>query len=223
MAKFCKNCGAELSEGSVFCDECGTKAGNSSPPKSNDLFRLYNIDMMDGEEVIRHSQIHVGCLYLPLIILGLGLFFGFIGMISILSDSYYYGSASFFFIIIGYLNIFTIVGAIWFIIRYIGYKTNDLILTNKRVFGKCGLISTTQMQAPLNKIDSVSFSNGPVGKLIGYGTVRIATTSSVFKFRFIREGQSLYNDIFNQLEISEVENRNENAKAIVDAMEEKLS
>ena len=72
----------------------------------------------------------------------------------------------------------------------IGYNTNDLILTNKGVFGKCGLISTT---------------------------------SSTFKFRFIRDGQTLYNDIFNQLEISEVESRNLDAKAIVDAMAEKLS
>lgn len=109
------------------------------------------------------------------------------------------------------------------LISFIGYKTNDLILTNKRVFGKCGLISTTQMQSPLNKIDSVSYSSGLFGKIIGYGTVRISTTSSTFKFRFIRDGQTLYNDIFNQLEISEVESRNLDAKAIVDAMAEKLS
>lgn len=122
-----------------------------------------------------------------------------------------------------FFNGFTIIGLIWLLIRFIGYKTNDLILTNKRVFGKCGLISTTQMQSPLNKIDSVSYSNGLFGKIIGYGTVRISTTSSTFKFRFIRDGQTLYNDIFNQLEISEVESRNLDAKAIVDAMAEKLS
>ena len=79
------------------------------------------------------------------------------------------------------------------------------------------------MQSPLNKIDSVSYSSGLFGKIIGYRTVRISTTSSTFKFRFIRDGQTLYNDIFNQLEISEVESRNLDAKAIVDAMAEKLS
>lgn len=86
-------------------------------------------------------------------------------------------------------NGFAIIRLIWLLIS-IGYKTNDLILTNKRVFSKCGLISTT---------------------------------SSSFKFRFIRDGQTLYNDIFNQLEISEVESRNLDAKAIVVAMAEKLS
>ena len=220
MVKYCKNCGSELEEGSVFCNECGTKAGDSRPMGnySSNVFNDYKIDMMDGETVIRQSQIHEGCLLVPGIIFGFGILLGIFLLIIQLQNYFYPG-----FLISDFLNIFTIVGLIWLIIRYIAYKTNDLILTDKRVFGKIGLISTTQMQAPLNKIDSVSYSNGLIGKLIGYGTVQIATTSSKFKFRFIRDGQTFYNDIFNQLEISEVEKRNDNAKAIVGAMEEKLS
>ena len=169
--------------------------------------------MIDGEEVIRSSQIHVGCLYLPLIIMGIGLMIGVMTIIASIS----YG-AFVPIVIFSFLNIFTIVGLIWFIIRFYGYKTNDLILTNKRVFGKCGLISTTQMQSSLNKIDSVSFSNGLIGKIIGYGTVQITTQSSVFKFRYIREGQTLYSDIFNQIEIYVKEKVEENAKAIARAI-----
>lgn len=169
--------------------------------------------MIDGEEVIRSSQIHVGCLYLPLIIMGIGLMIGVMTIIASIS----YGAFGPI-VIFSFLNIFTIVGLIWFIIRFYGYKTNDLILTNKRLFGKCGLISTTQMQSSLNKIDSVSFSNGLIGKIIGYGTVQITTQSSVFKFRYIREGQTLYSDIFNQIEIYVKEKVEENAKAIARAI-----
>ncbi|WP_304091624.1 PH domain-containing protein [Methanobrevibacter gottschalkii] len=169
--------------------------------------------MIDGEEVIRSSQIHVGCLYLPLIIMGIGLMIGVMTIIASIS----YGAFGPI-VIFSFLNIFTIVGLIWFIIRFYGYKTNDLILTNKRVFGKCGLISTTQVQSSLNKIDSVSFSNGLIGKIIGYGTVQITTQSSVFKFRYIREGQTLYSDIFNQIEIYVKEKVEENAKAIARAI-----
>ena len=215
MVKYCKNCGSELEEGSIFCNECGTKAGESAPRggSSNDVFSNYRIDMMDGEEVIRHSQIHEGCLILPGIVLGIGIIIGIISFIAIASMGYFFG-------IWGFFNAFTIVGLIWLIIRYIGYKTNDLILTNKRVFGKSGLISTTQMQSSLNKIDSVSYQNGLIGKIIGYGTVQVATTSSKYKFRFIRNGQTLYNDIFNQLEISESEKIKQNAKAIADEIRE---
>ncbi len=74
------------------------------------------------------------------------------------------------------------------------------------------------MQSSLNKIDSVSFSNGLIGKIIGYGTVQITTQSSVFKFRYIREGQTLYSDIFNQIEIYVKEKVEENAKAIARAI-----
>lgn len=217
MVKYCKECGSELEEGSLFCDECGTKVGVTSSSANSTLFSTYNIDMMDGETVIRHSQIHVGCLILPGIVLALGILIGFINFILLLGTYYYPGELFF-----SFFNIFTIIGVIWIVVRFLGYLSNDLILTNKRVFGKCGLISTTQMQSPLNKIDSVSYSNGIIGKIIGYGTVKIATTSTTFKFRFIREGQSLYNDIFNQLEASEAERRSEDARAIVDAMAEKL-
>lgn len=220
MVRYCKKCGSELEEGSIFCNECGTKTGQSAGNGfSNNVFRDYNIDMMDGEVIVRQSQIHEGCLIVPGIVLGFGILIGFVLLISQLSYYYFYPGLIF----LDFLNIFTIAGLIWLIIRFIAYKTNDLILTNKRVFGKIGLISTTQMQSPLNKIDAVSYSNGLMGKLIGYGTVVIVTTSSKFKFRFIREGQTFYNDIFNQLEASEVEKRNDNAKAIVDAMAEKLS
>lgn len=217
MVKYCKSCGSKLNDDAIFCDECGTKIG-ASALGGNGLFNSYNIDMMDGENIIRQSQIHSGCLIPPAIVFGFGILIGFIILIKMLSFYYYDFGIVFF----GFFNLFTIFGLIWFVVRYIAYKTNDLILTNKRVFGKCGLISTTQMQSPLNKIVSVSFSNGPIGKIIGYGTVRIATASTTFKFRFIRDGQTLYNDIFNQLEVNEVECREKNAKAIVDAMAEKL-
>ena len=169
--------------------------------------------MIAGEEIIRSSQIHIGCLYLPLIVMAFGFFIGLIMALIIVSKGFYYPG-----IITLPFNVIFILGLIWLIIRYIGYRNNDLILTNKRVFGKCGLISTTQMQSPLSKIDSVSFKNGLFGKLIGYGTVEIATTSTKFKFRFIKEGQTFYNDIFNQLEISENEKRIENANAIANAL-----
>ena len=215
MVKYCKNCGSELEDGSIFCDECGTRAGESAPRggSSNDVFSKYSIDMMDGEAVIRHSQIHEGCLILPCIVLGIGILIGIISFISTARYGYFFG-------IFGFFNLFTIVGVIWLIVRFIGYKTNDLILTNKRVFGKSGLISTTQMQSSLKKIDSVSYKNGLIGKIIGYGTVQVATTSSKYKFRFIRDGQSIYNDIFNQLEISESEKIKQNAKAIADEIRE---
>ena len=57
MTSYCKYCGSKLSEGSVFCDECGKQVSKSDNDNTN-LFQSYHIDMMDGEAVIRQSQIH---------------------------------------------------------------------------------------------------------------------------------------------------------------------
>ena len=40
----------------------------------------------------------------------------------------------------------------------------------------------------------------------------------MYKFRFIRDGQVLYSDIFNQLERSEKEKLQEQAEAIAEAL-----
>lgn len=219
MVKYCKNCGSQLDDGAVFCDECGTKFGQSGTSRSsfssNNPFKRYNVNMMVDEEIIRESEIHTGCLLAPGILVGIGALWWLVVFI----NSFPYFAAQGFFIGLG--NPFLIIGLIWLLIRYISYSNTDLILTNKRVFGKCGLISTTLMQAPLNKIDTVSFSNGLLGKALGYGTVEIATTSSHFKFRFIRDGHTLYNDIFHQLEINEEEMVEKQANAIAEAMSQK--
>ena len=82
MAKYCKNCGSELDEGSMFCNECGAKASGTGYGNnfSIDVFKKYNIDMMDGEYVIRQSQIHEGCLIAPSIVLGIGILLGIINL-----------------------------------------------------------------------------------------------------------------------------------------------
>ena len=227
MAKYCKNCGKELEEGAIFCDNCGTKIDDSkSNTKSStadninksfnkfndsidnfsnnfsdsfsDLFDIYNINMMDDEVVIKRSKIHPGSLYFPI-------FFVVITFILMFLT---------FFI----LTPLFIIALVWLIIRFISYSSTDLILTNKRVFGKTGLISTTQMQSPLNMINSVAFNNGIFGKLLGYGTVQILTASTIYKFRYITDGQTLYSDIFNQLERTNKEKLQEQAEAIAKAI-----
>ena len=67
-------------------------------------------------------------------------------------------------------------------------------------------------------INSVAFSNGLIGKLLGYGTVQIVTAATVYKFRYIIDGQELYGDIFNQLEITQREKLEEQAEAIAEAI-----
>ena len=230
MAKYCRNCGTKLDDDGVFCINCGTKFGGSeSNAKSStadnvnksfsklndsidkfsndfsgsfsDVFDVYKINMMEDEVVIKRSKIHPGSLYVPIF---------FVAVTFILTILTFF-----------LLSPLFIMAFVWLIIRFISYSSTDLILTNKRVFGKTGLISTTQMQSPLNMINSVAFNNGIIGKLLGYGTVHIVTASTLYKFRYIVDGQELYSDIFNQLERTKKEQLQEQAEAIAEAIAKK--
>ena len=230
MEKYCKNCGKELEENAVFCTNCGKeidskkdfkssinkenmnktvgkindsidRASNNFNDSFSDLFDKYQVNMMPDEKVIKHSQIHPGCLYAPLFFVGLSFILTIITFFAFLP--------------------ILLLALIWLIIRFISYTSNDLILTNKRIFGKTGLISTTQMQSPLNMVNSVAFNNGIIGKFLGYGTVQIVTASTMYKFRYIQDGQTLYSDIFRQLEYSEKEKLHEQAEVIAEAISKK--
>ena len=206
---YCKNCGAELEEGSVFCNECGYKLNGK--PQNNSIFNMYDIEMIEGEEIIKKSEINTACLIVPTILTVFGVIIWIIEMVNLGPYGFVTGLI---------FNPILIVGVIWLIIRFIAYKNTDLILTNKRVFGKCGLISTVQMQSPIVKIDTVSFSNGLIGKALGYGTIIVSTTSSHFKFRFINNAHELSNYIFHQLEINDKEMIEKQAEAIAKAVKD---
>lgn len=60
--------------------------------------------------------------------------------------------------------------------------TTQLILTNKRIYGKVGLIRTRTMDVPLNKLNTVSVSNGFFGKVFGYGKLHITCASGEYNY-----------------------------------------
>lgn len=56
-------------------------------------------------------------------------------------------------------------------------RTNtELALTNKRVISKYGLIRRHNMDTNLDKIEGVSFNQGLLGRILGYGSVIIRGT-----------------------------------------------
>ena len=123
MVKYCKSCGSEIDEGSVFCDECGAKV-NMSSSSGNSVFDSYNIEMMDGEDIIRHSQIHEGCLIVPGVVVGIGLFIGFVIVFRALFVGVYVNPALAFFC---FFNMITIVGIVWLLVRYIAYSSRPYL------------------------------------------------------------------------------------------------
>jgi uncharacterized membrane protein YdbT with pleckstrin-like domain len=60
-----------------------------------------------------------------------------------------------------------------FIAPLIDKATDEFVITNKRVIIKTGLISRRTFEMNHSKIESVNVDQGILGRILGYGTIRI--------------------------------------------------
>ena len=92
------------------------------------------------------------------------------------------------------IGFFTILPAV------IKMKTTELTITNKRLVGKVGLIKTTELDTPLNRINNINISSGFWGKIFGYGTLKINSSSGVYEFAGIKNADSFRSALMNQID-----------------------
>ncbi len=122
-------------------------------------------------------------------------------------------------LIIDFFAIAILVGFIWMIKDIIKFFTTKIIITNKRIRGKTGLINTNELDSPLNKINGVQVEQGLFGKLFNYGTISITTSSTVFHFDMISKPQDFKNILNNQIELYDNERIQKQAKEIAKAIQ----
>ena len=107
---------------------------------------------------------------------------------------------------------------IWIVKDLIKFFTTKLIITNKRVNGKTGLINTNELDSPLNKINGVQVRQGLFGKIFNYGTVSITTASTVFNFDYIDKPNEFKTILNNQIEKYDDDRIEKQAKKMAEAM-----
>ena len=82
-----------------------------------------------------------------------------------------------------------------------------LTLTNRRLIGKVGgLFSSDFLDVPLNKVSSVMIVNSLFGKILGYATVAVSSSSGACNYDYVKGGSEFRNAVNAQIEIFE-ENR----------------
>ncbi|MES2138947.1 MAG: PH domain-containing protein [Bacteroidota bacterium] len=60
-----------------------------------------------------------------------------------------------------------------FIAPLIAMKTSEFAITNKRLIVKTGFLSSKTLEMNLSKIESVNVDQGLLGRILGYGTLKI--------------------------------------------------
>ena len=78
--------------------------------------------------------------------------------------------------------------------------TTNLTLTTRHLYGKTGLIKTKSLNTPLNKINDISVSSGFLGKLLGYGTLHITSSSGSYEFKCIKHPEKFRDAVMEEIE-----------------------
>jgi len=79
-----------------------------------------------------------------------------------------------------------IVGFVTLPFAIIRRKTTKLIIKEKSIYGKYGIINLEIMESPINKITSVKVSQNLDARMMKYGTLYINTAAGNFVFKYIK-------------------------------------
>jgi uncharacterized membrane protein YdbT with pleckstrin-like domain len=111
---------------------------------------------VQGEKVIEEAHVHWIIFIAPilLILIGLAVFFSNHGV----------GFAIFF------------MGLLWLAKAALEKLNTELVLTNKRVISKFGILRRVTMDMNLMKVEGVSFRQGIAERIFGYGSIFIRGT-----------------------------------------------
>jgi uncharacterized membrane protein YdbT with pleckstrin-like domain len=63
---------------------------------------------------------------------------------------------------------------------FIARSATELVITNKRLIAKYGLISTHSIEIRFDKIETVRVSQGLMGRILNYGDIIVTGTGSTF-------------------------------------------
>ena len=71
---------------------------------------------------------------------------------------------------------FYTVGGLWAFFRFLVFRTTELVLTNKRIIAKSGIIRRNVIDISNSKVEGVSYNQGIIGRIFGYGSVLVRGT-----------------------------------------------
>jgi uncharacterized membrane protein YdbT with pleckstrin-like domain len=111
-----------------------------------------------------------------------------------------------------------VASAIWMLVRFLQWRTTNFVITSDRVIFRHGVISKSGIEIPLERVNSVHFSQGLFERMIGAGDLLIESGAEGGQQRFtdVRNPDQVQNLIHSQMELNEDRMFNRGAPAGTD-------
>ena len=192
---YCNQCGKEIQDGTKFCPECGANQDgtNNDPLKAvsdinnffEDLEKKNSDQLIENETIICKAKWNI----IPFIIIW-GLFFMYLFIQNSAIYDYYNPFRGIFNIII-FLSIVICALSIWLFL-----KRRELLVTDKKIYGRVGLIGTSQYIIPIKNINYINVKYSIIGRLLKSATLTVIPgTIFGIRFMFISNVKELKNAI----------------------------
>lgn len=78
-------------------------------------------------------------------------------------------------------------------------KSCRLVLMDKRVYGKTGIIKTKSLSVPLSKVQTVNIDKKLFGRIFGYADITIHCITGVYIFKKQSNAEGMQNAILNTI------------------------
>ena len=106
---------------------------------------------------------------------------------------------------VNYLVIAFIVGCLlWFAARYIKWISTNFVVTSDRLIYRVGVVAKKGIEIPLERVNTVFFSQGIFERMLGAGDLSIESGGETGKQNFsdIRKPSAVQNEIYRQMELN---------------------
>src|SRR5262249_61442561 len=70
----------------------------------------------------------------------------------------------------------TVAGALWWLVRWIELRTSEFAVTSMRLIFKVGLVARYTTELLLAKVESISVTQGLLGRMLNYGDLTVTGT-----------------------------------------------
>lgn len=94
---------------------------------------------------------------------------------------------------------------VWFVLRYLRWVTTNFVITTDRLIYRHGVLGKHGIEIPLDRVNTVLFSQTIFERVVGSGDLKIESASEfgVQAFSNVRHPSAVQNEIYRQIEANE--------------------
>jgi uncharacterized membrane protein YdbT with pleckstrin-like domain len=160
------------------------------PSNSPGLGSYARATIAPGEAPLLRAKYHPIMIMVPFCIGAPFLLFSLVGFIGGMLSSHNSGAAEFGFVLTCFFGWF------FYVLPFLRFRLDEIVITEKRVIIKLGIIGRQSRELFFNKIESVDLYQGILGRLLNYGMVVIrGTGGTAQRCKFIRDPIQFRNTI----------------------------